>query len=169
MLKLFHTNYLYKTNFKNVLYTTINLSKYLIISMKKLLFLFLLCSVIINAQAQGASIISTNRPTYKIGDTIQLRGSGIKTLKLKSFASRDSFVVNTFISKLLSNTDTLYNFIVPNTVKNDVYLINAFSYTSQLSDSIRLVRFFVIPSNIDSLGVIGWGDNSSGQTIFHLV
>ena len=164
MLKLFHTNYLYKTNFKNVLYTTINLSKYLNISMKKLLLLFLLCSVIINAQAQGASIISTNRPTYKIGDTIQLRGNGIKTLQLKSFASRDSFVVNTFISKLLSNTDTLYNFIVPNTVKNDVYLINAFSYTSQLSDSIRLVRFFVIPSNIDSLGVIGWGRNDDGQT-----
>ena len=164
MLKLFHTNNLYKTNFKNVLYTTINLSKYLNISMKKLLLLFLLCSVIINAQAQGASIISTNRPTYKIGDTIQLRGKGIKTLQLKSFASRDSFVVNTFISKLLSNTDTLYNFIVPNTVKNDVYLINAFSYTSQLSDSIRLVRFFVIPSNIDSLGVIGWGRNDDGQT-----
>ena len=165
MLKLFHTIYLYKTNIKTVLYTTINLSKYLIISMKKLLFLFLLCSVIINAQAQGASIISTNRPTYKIGDTIQLRGNGIKTLKLKSFASRDSFVVNTFISKLLSNTDTLYNFIVPNTVKNDVYLINAFSYTNQLSDSIRLVRFFVIPRDIDSLGVIVSGANEHIGTI----
>ena len=164
MLKLLHTIYLHKTNIKTVLYTTINLSKYLIISMKKLLFLFLLCSVIINAQAQGARIISTNKPTYKIGDTIQLRGNGIKTLKLKSFASRDSFVVNTFISKLLSNTDTLYNFIVPNMVKNDVYLINAFSYTNQLSDSIRLVRFFVIPRDIDSLGVIGWGRNDDGQT-----
>ena len=162
MLKLSHTIYLYNTNIKNVLYTTINLSKYLIISMKKLLFLFLLCSVIINVQAQGASIKNTNRPIYKIGDTIQLRGSSIKTLKLKSFANRDSFVVNTFISKLLSNTDTLYNFIVPNTVKNDVYLINAFSYTNQLSDSQRLVRF--IPNNIDSLGVIGWGRNFDGQT-----
>ena len=163
MLKLFHTIYLYKTNIKTVLYTTINLSKYLIISMKKLLFLFLLCSVIINAQAQGASIISTNRPTYKIGDTIQLRGNGIKTLKLKSFASRDSFVITNFITKIPINSDTNYTFIVPNTVKNDIYLINAFSYTNQLSDSIRLVRFFVIPSNIDSLGVIGWGSNGTGQ------
>ena len=109
-------------------------------------------------------IISTNKPTYKIGDTIQLRGNGIKTLKLKSFASRDSFVITNFITKTPISNDTNYTFIVPNTVKNDVYIINAFSYTNQLSDSIRLVRFFVIPRDIDSLGLIGWGNNYDGQT-----
>ena len=108
-------------------------------------------------------IISTNRPTYKIGDTIQLRGNGIKTLKLKSVVTRDSFEVSDFISKTIINSDTIYNFIVPNNVKNEVYLINAFSYSDQISDSISLVRFFVLPTNIDSLGVIGWGNNDNDE------
>ncbi|MCX8481690.1 MAG: hypothetical protein ORN58_07210 [Sediminibacterium sp.] len=108
-------------------------------------------------------IISMNQPIYKIGDTIQLRGNSIYTLKLKSLAKRDSFFVTNFISKITINTDTLYNFIVPNTVKNDVYKINPISYSNQISETISLVRFFVIPKNIDSLGVIGWGQNGDGQ------
>ncbi|MCX8480409.1 MAG: hypothetical protein ORN58_00660 [Sediminibacterium sp.] len=109
-------------------------------------------------------LISTNQPTYKMGDTVQLRGNGIKTLKLKSISTKDSFEVSDFISKTTIKSDTVYKFIVPNTVKNDVYLIHAFDYLDQISDSIRLVRFFVLPTNIDSVGVIGWGDNEFGQT-----
>ena len=58
--------------------------------------------------------------------------------------------------------DTVYNFIVPSTVKNNVYSINAFSYNNQLNDSIRLVRF--LATYTDSIEVIGWGRNISGQT-----
>ena len=126
---------------------------------KRFFFILLLFVFTLNIYAQKASIFSTIRPSYKIADTVQVRGSNIKTLKLKSFATRDSFIVTSFISKTNINADTLYDFIVPNTVKNSVYLINAFNYSNLISDSIRLVRFFVLPTNIDSLGVTAWGSN----------
>ena len=122
-------------------------------------FILFLCIFKVNAQ-NLAEIKYTNKPTYYIGDTIRVTGKNISWIKLKSTVNKkDSFVFTTFISKQQLGLDTTYTFLVPSLAKNNLYKLNAYNYFNQQSDSQRLIRFFVIPANIDSIGVTVWGIN----------
>ena len=130
--------------------------------MKKInVFVFILFLCIFKVNAQNlAEIKYTNKPTYYIGDTIRVTGKNISWIKLKSTINKkDSFVVTTFISKQQLGLDTTYTFLVPSLAKNNLYKLNAYNYFNQQSDSQRLIRFFVIPANLDSIGVTVWGIN----------
>ena len=111
-----------------------------------------------------AEIISTNKVIYKEKDTFFILGNNLKKIDFISLPKRHTYTVTDFLQKKAINYDTLYSFIVPNNFKNDVYYIDGYNYQNLISDSFILVRFFIVPKNIDSLGVYAWGENEYGQT-----
>ena len=136
-------------------------------SPKTILICCLLVVCVAQLNAQVATIISTDKSTYKSGDTLIIRGANIKTLGFRSYVTKDSFNITSYLNKtaIPATNDTNYSFLISEFVKNDVYKINGYNYSNQKSDSQRLVRFFVISNvNGDSLGIVGWGRNSEGQT-----
>ncbi|MDI9338780.1 MAG: hypothetical protein QM539_10200 [Alphaproteobacteria bacterium] len=117
--------------------------------------LLVVCMPKIQAQTDTATIIATNKTTYKIGETIIIRGTHLKSLGFRSYPSNDSFRIS-YLSKVYNpaTVDTNYSFEIPNTVKNEIYKINAFNYSDVYLGSQKLIRFFVLPKHLDSLGVV---------------
>ncbi|MDI9337281.1 MAG: hypothetical protein QM539_02520, partial [Alphaproteobacteria bacterium] len=133
-------------------------------SLKNILMFCVLMCCIAQLNAQQATIFSTNKPSYKTGETLLMRGLNIKTIGFRSYATKDSFTITSFLSKTYNpaTNDTTYSFLLPNTITNNVYKISAFNYSMQKSASQPLVRF--LNSNIDGFGIAAWGSNDFSET-----
>ena len=133
-------------------------------SLKNILMFCVLMCCIAQLNAQKATIFSTNKPSYKTGETLLMRGLNIKTIGFRSYATKDSFTITSFLSKTYNpaTNDTTYSFLLPNTITNNVYKISAFNYSMQKSASQPLVRF--LNSNIDGFGIAAWGSNDFSET-----
>ena len=114
-----------------------------------------------NAQ-MSANINNINKVVFKYGDTLKIVGSNIQKIDIDNIKGNNRVSLNKIntISFTGNGIDSNYQFIIPQNLKPDVYRLYAINYRGDSLNQVRLIR---VSNNYDSLGVIGFGDNLSGQ------
>ncbi|MCX8473660.1 MAG: hypothetical protein ORN85_08425, partial [Sediminibacterium sp.] len=108
-------------------------------------------------------LASTNKSIFKLNDTLVIRGRNLYQIELKTIANQNIQYVSKLdsVTAVSGTNDSLYSFIIPDSLQNVVYKIRGINImTNDTSSKSFVIR---VSNNYDSLGVIGWGRNDYSQ------
>ncbi|MCX8473869.1 MAG: hypothetical protein ORN85_09480, partial [Sediminibacterium sp.] len=113
----------------------------------------------------SVQLISSNKAIFKANDTMVLRGRNLYKIELKTIANQNPQYVPKLdlVTNIIGSRDSLYSFIIPTNLQNTVYKLRGIN--TILNDTSFNTFVIRVSNNFDSLGIIGWGENTNNQAI----